>query len=365
MSAPQNENSHNQKNLITLRLGDEISIKDLGYNSKILFFHLLKKWKTVLFIGIIGGGIGIVYSIYRGTFYVSKCTFVLEDTGSGGNSLGQYAGLASAVGIDLNGTGGGGIFQGDNLLELYKSRTMIEKALLTPVKIGGKNVLLIDRYLDITDRRKLWAGDMVLSKLKFKPSDSSSTSRVQDSIISNIVDDINKNYLTVNKPDKKLGIIQVLVKSKDEVFSKEFNNTIVETVNNFFIQTKTKKSNANLFILQHQADSVKKVLYGAIETAAFTIDITPNLNNTRQSLRTPIQKSQMQAEANKVILSELVKNLELAKVTVRKETPLIQVIDSPVYPLEKDRLGKGKSAVIFGMVFGLLTSIIIVLKAIL
>jgi hypothetical protein len=44
-------------------------------------------------------------------------------------------------------------------------------------------------------------------------------------------------------------------------------------------------------------------------------------------------------------LTELV-NSGLAKVTLRKETPLIQIIDRPILPLAKERFGKAKGIVL-------------------
>jgi len=49
--------------------------------------------------------------------------------------------------------------------------------------------------------------------------------------------------------------------------------------------------------------------------------------------------------------------LELAKITLRKETPLIQLIDQPILPLEKDKLGRFKSLIIGGFLAIFLTSI--------
>jgi hypothetical protein len=45
----------------------------------------------------------------------------------------------------------------------------------------------------------------------------------------------------------------------------------------------------------------------------------------------------------------------LAKVTLRKETPLIQVIDRPILPFPKERLGKEKGIVLGGILTGFLT----------
>src|SRR5690606_27420794 len=74
-----------------------------------------------------------------------------------------------------------------------------------------------------------------------------------------------------------------------------------------------------------------------------------------QVLRTPVQRSQFSAEANRAILMELIKNLEMAKMALRKETPLIQVIDYPVLPLKKEKLGKLNGVILGGFLFVFLT----------
>jgi len=58
----------------------------------------------------------------------------------------------------------------------------------------------------------------------------------------------------------------------------------------------------------------------------------------------------------------MVKNLEMSKMALMRETPLIQVVDAPYYPLDKVKLGKMKGAVIGGFLFVFLTVIFILLK---
>jgi len=92
------------------------------------------------------------------------------------------------------------------------------------------------------------------------------------------------------------------------------------------------------------------VMNGAINNAAAVSDATPNLNITRQIQRVaPIQRSQFNAETNKTILAELVKNLELSKISLHKETPLIQVIDYPVFPLTVEKMSRIKGGAMGGI----------------
>lgn len=317
----------------------------------------------ILVSGIFGGALGFAYAYYKKPQYTAACTFVLEESGSSGG-LGQYAGIASMIGIDLGG-GGGGIFQGDNIIELYKSRSMIVKTLLSEVEIDKKNQSLIDRYIDFNKLRETWSKKDDIKNIQFSLKTGQVLNRAQDSIINTIVEDIKKNYLQVAKPDKKLSIIKVEVRGKDEFFAKYFNDKIVKNVNDFYVQTKTKKSLHNVAILQQKTDSVRAVMNGAVYTAVAISDATPNLNPARQVHRVvPMQRAQISVETNKAVLGELVRNLELSKMAVRQETPLIQVVDLPVFPLKKEIYSKAKGILTGASIFGLLAVVYVVLRRI-
>jgi hypothetical protein len=339
----------------------EVNIKDILLIFDRYYRYLFSKWLIIIAIGCLGACIGLAYSWSKKPIYTASTTFVLENAESA-SSLGQYAGLASMVGIDV-GSGGGGIFQGDNIVELYRSRTMLKKTLLTNVVIDGKKQLLIDRYIEANKLKEHWKENPVLKDLQF--SADTIFTRIQDSIITDITREINKSYLSVGKPDKKLSIIKVDVKGNDEVFVKVFNDQIVKNVNDFYVQTKIRKLSENISILQLQTDSVRRQLNANIYSAAMIADETPNLNPTRQQQRiVPTQKSQVSSETNRSILAELVKNLELSKMSLLKETPLIQIIDEPVYPLEIQRIGKLKGLIAGGLLAViLLVTVLLVRKA--
>lgn len=58
------------------------------------------------------------------------------------------------------------------------------------------------------------------------------------------------------------------------------------------------------------------------------------------------------------------KQTELAKVTLRKETPLIQVIDRPILPLPKERFGIAKGILTGGILAGFLTVLGLIVRRI-
>jgi uncharacterized protein involved in exopolysaccharide biosynthesis len=93
-------------------------------------------------------------------------------------------------------------------------------------------------------------------------------------------------------------------------------------------------------------------------------DNTFGLNPAMNVRRAPSARLQVDVQANTAILTELVKQSELAKVALRKETPLIQVIDQPILPLEKEFLGKAMGIVIGGILAGFLTVLVLIMRRI-
>jgi hypothetical protein len=115
-------------------------------------------------------------------------------------------------------------------------------------------------------------------------------------------------------------------------------------------------------ILQRQTDSIRAELNGAITGVAAAADNTFGLNPAMMVRKSPGTRRQVDVQANTAILTQLVTNLEMAKVSLRKETPLIQVIDKPILPLKKEKLGKLKSLILGGFLAGLLTVLVLIFK---
>ncbi len=343
---------------------EEVSVKEIIENVQTWVSYLLSKWRILLIAGIAGGGLGLAYALFwEQPEYTATTTFVLESNDSK-SGLGRLAGMAAIAGIDLGGNTGG-IFQGDNILELYKSRAMLEQTLLAEVH-PDSNQLLIERYIAYNEIKDDWKDQPELLNLDFRRDPEtldSLTHRLRNGAITSFANAIRKDVLRIEKIEKNLSILRVDVTSPDEVFSKAFNENLVKKVNEFYIQTKTKKTSDNIALLQEMADSVRAVMTGAIYSAARVSDATPNLNPTRQVQRiAPAQEAQFSAETNKLILSQLQQNLELTKMALLQEQPLIQLVDRPVYPLPVNKIGIVKGIVIGGFVFGFFALLIIVLR---
>jgi uncharacterized protein involved in exopolysaccharide biosynthesis len=342
---------------------DEISLKELILKIKDWYRFLLTKWIIIVAAGIIGGAIGVGYAFTQKATYTASLSFALEDEKAGGGGLGGALGLASSLGIDLGGSAGGA-FSGANLIELMKSRNIVEKSLLNPITINGKTQSFAQYYIAINKLNKSWSEKPELKNIVFDiDADRSKYTRQQDSILGKVYSDV-LTMLTVGQKDKKVSIITIDVKSTDELFSKAFAENLANEVSSYYIEIKSKKARQNMEILQHQTDSIRAVLNGSIVSVATAVDNTFGLNPAMQVQKTTISKKQFDVQANTAILTQLVTNLEMAKVSLRKETPLIQVIDRPILPLKKEKVGKLKSLILGSFLAGFLTVLVLVFKKI-
>jgi uncharacterized protein involved in exopolysaccharide biosynthesis len=272
-------------------------------------------------------------------------------------------GLASSFGIDI-GSSGGGIFSGTNLFELMKSRKIIEKSLLNPISVNGKTQSFAQYYINFNELNKDWDSKPLLKGIDFAPdADRSKFTLQQDSILGNIYASVLQ-VLTVGQKDKKASLLSIDVKTTDELFSKAFAENLANEVSSYYIEIKSKKARQNMEILQHQTDSIRAVLNGNIVSVASAVDNTFGLNPAMQVQKVTISKKQFDVQANTAILTQLVTNLEMAKVSLRKETPLIQVIDRPILPLKKEKVGKLKSLLLGGFLAGILTVLVLIFKKI-
>jgi uncharacterized protein involved in exopolysaccharide biosynthesis len=342
---------------------DEISLKELIQKIQEWIAYLKTQWKLIIGIAALGGIIGFVYASFQKPTYLATSTFVLEED-KGGGGLGGAMGLASSFGFDLGG-GGGGLFTSSNIIELMKSRLVVEKTLLNSVNVAGKEISLADYYIQTNELKEGWSKKASLANINFPMNaDRTKFSLEQDSLLQTISAELTKDNLVIVQKDKKVSIISLTVKTENELFSKLFCEQLLKETSDFYIETKSKKSRLNVDILQKQADSIRAELNSAITGVAAESDNVYNLNPAYNVKSSPGRRRQVDVQANTAILTQLVAQLELSKVSLRKETPLVQLIDRPILPLEKDKVGRLKSLVFGVFLAGVLTVLYLVFRRI-
>lgn len=312
-----------------------------------------KKWIVVI-AGFSFAVLGLVYACIRTIEYTATYGFAIE--GDSGNKPFTMAALL--------GTGAVGAFSGDNLVELMRTPSMVEKTLLKAVPNRTDSINFIEYYLICDSVRvacekakeegKEKASDVVsICDVYFPLHQNRNTfTRAQDSILKLVAQGIVKK-LEVVKPEKKLAFVNCSYTYTDEEFCKVFLDAYMEEVIAFYLETKTIRSNRSIENFQRQADSLRLEMNRTLSSKAYYADA--NLNSVRQSVGVELQKKQMELQSLSTAYLEIVKGIATMRVDQMKETPLIQIISEPHYPLDNNKARKLKFIIVGGFLGGFLS----------
>jgi uncharacterized protein involved in exopolysaccharide biosynthesis len=339
---------------------DEIPLKEIIQKAQAWFAYFKSKWKIIFVAGIMGGLLGLGYAIIQKPLYTANLTFAFYEK----DNKGGLGSIASQFGLGgLAGGNDGGVFSGYNMIELLKSRFLVEKTLLSTIEIKGKKELLVNRYIRFNKLDKKWAKDTVLKGVTFNDNNRTEFTEQQNYCLRIVSKKVLKENLVVSKNEKKVDIVSVNVQSRDQLFAKFFAENLAKTVTDFYIETKTSKSRKDCDILQKRVDSVTSELNIAMSGRAKELD--QNFGIIRQQAAVPRLRNELKVQMLSALYAELVKNLEFSKLSLMREAPLIQIIDRPILPLEFSLMNKFKATLYGAIFFGFFSFIYLVWKKLL
>jgi len=331
----------------------ELTMNDLSATLRIWWKAMLGKWLIIVLVGLTGGAIGLAASFIVKPKYTAHLSFALIEKGASGGGL---ASLASSFGLGGLFGGGGSAFSGDNLLQILQSRYAVESTLLSPMEFEGRKMTMMDAYAQFTEMNISWAKskDPQIAALSFPIGQPRETfSRAQDSVLYEVYFQfVTSRLLKVTRRDKKISIVTVDFKSKNEQFSKHFVEELMNRTYEFYKDTRTSQSRVNVEIMQQTADSIRNLYETAMSKSAGISQV--NINQAFAMAAVPRMKYENDAQMYGAVYGEVLKNLETLKLDLARETPLVQIIDTPRYPLKKEKLGKIKGTAIGGFLAGVL-----------
>jgi hypothetical protein len=300
-----------------------------------LFRQAIIRWKLWASVMLIGMVLGLTYSFIKPVAYEARTVFVVEEAKSvGGGSL--MSALAGQFGVDIGSlSGANGLLAGDNVLQLLKSEQLIRKTMLSWYD-SAANSTLADEYARVYGLQKKWA-DKLARPISFATL-RKGHSRQEDSLMKKMIEKNIQKELVVAKPDKKLGFFDMTVRMRGEKLSVLFSQRLLKSATDFYIETKTKRLLTNVQRLQMKADSLLYMLnrktYSAADANRLLLDINPAYANPEVSAEISSRDKVLQG----TIYAEILKNLEISKTSLIQETPTVQLVDEPVYPLKNNAL---------------------------
>ena len=302
---------------------DEITVKQLFVILIDYKNYLLSKYKQILIFVLFSFVTAYILISQKEDSYTATMTFVVE-ANSNSSFGGPLGGLSSQLGLNLGQFMGSGsnTYSQENVLELIKSRSVITASLLNTHIIDNKKTLLIDYYTLTND----FNPRLVIANEKNTFKIDSLSSIVWEHII-------NEDNITI-EISKFSNIISLSYTSANQIFAKAFVDELINETTNQYIKHNTNQAVATLDFLQERADSIFNELEIAEEQYADIKDVNERI--IKASGRLNELRLLRKVEVLNTMYVELVKNLELSKLTMLKNTPLIYIIDRPILPLQKE-----------------------------
>ena len=304
----------------------EIEIRDIIISLKEIKQELISRsFKISLFVFLFSLT-AVLINFFKDSRYKAELSFVVEDKQKS-TPLSSVSGLASQFGFDFF-SSSNSTFSQANIMELLKSRGVISKTLL---RSNNKN-LFIQNYISMYNLDSDWKNNKDLEGITFK----NQIDIKHDSIITMIWEKIIEDDISVEIKNDETDIIYLSFESKEEKFAKLFSENLIDEMSSMYIEYQTKQSTNTIDFLQNRADSVFNELEKAEEEFARVKDINQRI--IKASGRLKELQLMRSVEVLSTMYLELIKNIEISKLTLLNQTPIIQVIDRPTLPLEDTKL---------------------------
>lgn len=335
-----------------------ISVKSLLGHSRPFLKYTFRRWSLLIVAAIAGIALGLLYYYIQKPKYKAECTFILEEKQSG---MGGLSGIASQFGFDLGGlSGGNGIFTGDNILEILRSKKILRQVLLSRVDSTKANgPTLADLYIDFSQLRTKWKPDTALKSVSFRDN-ISALSLKQDTALNIIYDRLIRKSLIVDRVNKNGNLIYVQVIATNRQFAILMSQRIVEEAKLLYIDIRVGNALSSISRLQAKADSLEALLNRRTYSAASSqvIDANPGINATR----VPVEIATREKTVAATLYAEIVKNLEASRMMLAQQTPVIQIIDYPDMTAKDNLTGQGVAIAIAIAAMLLLAGFIILIR---
>ncbi|MBK9736161.1 MAG: hypothetical protein IPO92_14860 [Saprospiraceae bacterium] len=341
------------KNMPPSYQDDEITLKELI--GKITEFWLElwdKKWWIIAF--------SLPFVIYFGykakttvVTYQAALTYSMNDGSSGGGGL---SGILGSFGL-----GKGGKVNLDKIVELSRSRNIIQKVLFTVISLdsaGRKPDYIANHLINLysldeewTSKKKDWKG------FRFK-TDSIKAFNIDEllalKMIYGQVVEGGKEKIPIftNGFSEDTGILTMTALTVDEELSIVFCNKVFEELKDYYILSSTKSNKKSFGFVAAKTDSITNLLRSKQYQLARFNDSHRNLSDQTML----VQRKILETEIGKLTLmyGEVTKNYEIADFSLDAGSPDITIIDEPLPPLD----AKEKSLLISLIIGGLLGGLI-------
>lgn len=317
---------------------------EVNSNDEIDIIELLKKLyksrKAIIYITIIFSALGIAFALLSPIKYKSTTVFITQNQETGSSSL---SGVASLVGINLGSSSFGGEIPSTMYPQIIESVKF--KRLLLKKVIDKKNSITLQNFIaeyysiqEVNQDNTLDLG-MTLSEEKYFK------------ILTEILN------VSINA---KGGFISISCEMPNAEYSARTAKYSRELLQNIIIENKIETARQNLIFSERQLIEKKREFDDVYSKLAFFSD--SNLNSVNSFVLNEKNKLESEFQIISAVVEEISKQVEQAKLQLKRDTPVFSTIQEAVIPIKKSSPKRAQLVIIFGFIGFIISCIIILIS---
>jgi hypothetical protein len=313
---------------------DEISLKELIEYFGAYFGALKKGVIFILILGIASAAISYLYFSSKPVNYQARLSFMLNEDESnpisGMNSiLGQFGLPVINQRVNIS-----------KLLELTKSRKIIQDALFEKKKIDGKNTYLANHFIEAYEMSDGWSSEYPeMKEFMFSHDSIESFNNYENFALQSLCTLIGGTPANRSKAlletdfGQNTTIMSYVVNTRNELISYHLTNCLFEATSDFYIDKSIERQKTTYEVLVVKRDSLRKE-YDRLEFLyADLSDRATGLFSKKQDIKRDRTRAEMLQLSSG--LAKLEENIAFVEFSIEDSTPILQVIDAPLLPLKE------------------------------
>lgn len=331
----------------------DITLKEFLLKIREYSIYLYKK-RIIILLGAFLFALLFFYLEYKKKDkYKAQLTFMVNEDPAGASS----SVAASLIGRFIGGTGK---YNLEKILSLSRSRSIVEKTLLTKVVVDSSADLLANHFIREYELKNYDKNN--------KPYDyyfevDSITDEKSSQMMTNIYDLLTGDKgIYASSVNEKSGIMTIELTSTNEDLSITFINRLFDVLSLYYIEKAIAKDMNTYNLLKKKLKELYgKMNYEIDESYAYNDQI---LGAWQETARLPSIKKTRDSKITTEVYAEVLKNLEIAEFTLNNNTPFIQRIDFPRKPLNEISGHVIKFSLIGLILGGVFVSLILIFRKI-
>jgi uncharacterized protein involved in exopolysaccharide biosynthesis len=301
---------------------------------KEVLLYIISYWYLLVIFVVLAFVIGKILKKPAEVTYQADLTFTINHQNMGNSNSSNAANLISEFGLGGGGLGGEGASSTIRFIELSQSNTVLAAVLFRKYKIENRVDYLANHYLNIYDESKEIQDSSFFKD--FRGMDS--LTRAENAKLKDIINKIKRDNLKFTV--SPATIFKISTTSINEPFTKALAESFYKAHSELYTEGATAKAKATYDFSLKRYEEVRAKLRSSEYALAAYVD--GNHGRTMQRAYLTEIDLERTVQINEGVYFEALRALEAAKIALDNQRPIFQMVDPPLYPLNKKVSSPGK-----------------------